>query len=807
MLPRSFRYSWRNWRRNPGFTLTAMGVLAVGIGASTAIFTVADGLLLRPLPYGQPDRLLLLSGSTPDQAESGGTLSYPFFTLISERSRSFNSLAACIPDELNLTGHGEPQRLAAGRASWNFLDVLGIHPIAGRTFLPEEDRPGARPVALLSYELATRLFAEPAEAVGQNLTLDSQDYTVIGVLSQRFRFTLIGPQRDLWTARPFDMNGITPARVALGGIYFNLVARLRPGVSLDQARAEVSGLYQQYRGDRPGNYDATLNLTMHADRLQQQLVAGIGPTVRILSAAVGLVLLIACANVASLLLSCALGRRREFALRAALGASRAALVGQLLAESVWLALAAGAAGIALAAVGVPFLTALEPDSQHGAALSIDPRVMAFALALSVLTGLLFGLAPAFQLAGTDLSHALREQGRGATASRQRHRGHRLLVAGQVALSMILLTGAGLLIRSFVRLRTASPGFDPHGILTMQITLPPAKYKRPSQIITFYNDLLRNFQSVPGAEAGAVSTALPVVPTHFTPVLFEGQPAVALGRRTLTNILQISPDYLRVMRIRLVAGRVFNSHDNEKAPPVALVNQNVVRRFWPGQNPLGRKLWVGTLPNAFEVVGVLADTKNNGLLAPTLPEVIMPFPQLTVPYLEVSFRAADPGRLAAVVRQRIALVDGDLPVTEVKTMDDVLESLTTQRRFTLLLFGTFSGLAFLLAMVGLYGIAAYSVARRTEELGIRMALGAARADILGLVVWEGLTLTAAGILVGVIGSLASNRLLRAWLYETSDRDPLTLAASALLFTAVALAASYWPARHATRIDPVAALRAQ
>jgi predicted permease len=262
-----------------------------------------------------------------------------------------------------------------------------------------------------------------------------------------------------------------------------------------------------------------------------------------------------------------------------------------------------------------------------------------------------------------------------------------------------------------------------------------------------------------------------------------------------------------MRIRLVAGRVFNSHDNEKAPPVALVNQNVVRRFWPGQNPLGRKLWVGTLPNAFEVVGVVTDTKNNGLFAQTLPEVMMPFPQLTVPYLAVSFRAADPGRLAAVARQRIALVDRDLPVTEVKTMDDVLESLTTQRRFTLLLFGTFSGLAFLLAMVGLYGIVAYSVARRTEELGIRLALGAARADILRLVVWEGLTLTAAGIIVGVIGSLASNRLLRAWLYETSARDPLTLAASALLFTAVALAASYWPARRATRIDPVAALRAE
>lgn len=807
-LLQDLRYTLRILAKSPGFAAIAIVTLALGIGANTAVFTVADALLLRPLPYFAPDRLVLLTGAEFTENDDFGRLSYPFYRAVNERNHTLSGVAACIFETFNLTGEGDPQQVPSARATSNLFEVLGVQPIAGRNFLPAEDRPGGASVVLLSYEFATRLFSQAEIAVGRNITLDSTSYTVVGVLPRNFAFTLFGPRRDIWTPRVFDMSFVTPARVERGGTYFNLIGRLRNGVSKGQAQTELAALYRQYCQDHPGNFDATLNLKMHVENLQNQLVAGLRPTLLILWAAVAVVLLIACANVASLLVSRALRRRKEFAVRAALGATRWAVTRQLLVESALIALVSGVLGIALARAGTRVLVALSQDNLLAADLSMNQQVLAFTLALSFISGILFGLAPSFQFFNADLNRDLRDEGRGFSGSRRGNRLRSVLVIAQVALSMVLLVGSGLLLRSFLQIRNASPGFDAGSTLTMQITLPRARYSQPAQAVEFYRGVLQQVRNLPGVVAAAISTALPVVPTHFTPILFEGQPAVALGKRPIVNLQQISPDYLKVTRVALVAGRMFNEHDDAQGSPVALVNQLAVRRFWPTENPIGKRVWIGTLPRPWEVVGVLADTRNNGLAAATLPEVLLPFPQMTVPYLSLSLRTTtDPYSLLPAVRQQIAAIDRDQPVTEAKTMAELVESLSAGRRFTMFLIGVLSVSAFFLAVVGIYGVIAYAVAQQTPELGIRMALGATRGNILRMVIANGMTLTGAGILIGVVASLALTRVMSSLLYQTSAYDPLAYAASAVLFVGAALLATYLPARRATRIDPAGVLRAE
>ena len=799
------RYALRVLRKSPTFSVVAILTLALGIGANTAIFTVVNALLLRPLPYSQPDRIVVLAGAAFDSAGSWGRLSLPFFKVVEEHSRSYSSVAACIFDSFNLTGRGEPEQLSAARATWKFFDVLGVQPIAGRAFSQEEDQPGGKPVVMLSYKLAARLFVSAAKAVGEHITLDGQDYTVIGVLSPRFVFGLFGGERDVWAPRIFDMNSITPARAALGGAYFNLLGRLRPGVGMDQAEAELRVLYQQYRQQSPGNFDATLNLRMRVENLQDELAVNIRPTLLILSAAVGLVLLIACANVASLLLSRAIGRKKEFSIRTALGASRASLIGQLLTESVILALVGGALGTAIGYAGTRIPGSL---NEQMADIHLDLRILAFALAISIFSGILFGLAPSLQVSNNDVNTGLREESRGSTRNRHQGRARTALVVVQVALSVVLLVGSGLLMRSFVRLRTAPPGFDPSNLLTMRINLPPARYTNAAKSVEFYNSAIQHVQSVPGVEAVAISTALPTNATHSTPVLFEGQPLLVLGKRPIVDIQQISPDYTRVMRIPVLAGRMFSDHDDAHAPMVALVNLTAVRRFWPSENPIGKKVWIGTMKNPFEVVGVLGDTKNNSPAEPTEAEVFMPLPQMVSPYVCLTVRAAlDPHALVSAVRSQIAAADRDQPVTGVMTMEEFLESQRRQSRFATVLLGAFSGIAFILAVIGIYGVIAYSVAQRTQEMGIRIALGARKSDILRLVIGHGVALTGIGIVIGLVVSLAATRLMTSLLFQTSATDPITFLSSAAIFLLVAFVASYVPARRATRIDPTMALRAE
>jgi putative ABC transport system permease protein len=797
------RYALRMMAKSRSFTAIAILTLALGIGANTAIFTVANALLLRPLPYQDPDRLVRISS----ERDRAGYLSLPYITALSDHNRSFSGIAAYQGESFNLSGRGEPDQITAERVTGNFFDVLGVRPLAGRTFMPEEDQPGGKQVVLISAELAERLFNGDRNAVGRNLSLDSKDYTVVGVLPAKFSVPLLGRKVDIFAPRLMELSIVTPGRIQIGGMYFEGVGRLKPDVTPEQAQAETEVTYRQYKQDKPGNYDSTVTVSMSVTGLQQNLVANVRPTLLILSAAVGFVLLIACANVASLLLARAIGRKKEFAVRTALGASRGSLIVQLLIESMLLAIVSGAFGIALGRIGTRVLAAYSKSNfPQMADVAMDLRVLAFTLAISLLSGVLFGLTPSLQLTRLDLNTMLREEGRSSTGNRRRNRARSVLVVAQVALATVLLVGSGLLIHSFLQLQTVSPGFEPKGTLTMETYLPAARYPQPARKIAFYTAAIQNMRSVPGVQAVSISTALPASGNHGTPFLFEGQPVVPLGQRPVAFIQSISPEYPKVMGVPVIAGRAFSDHDDAEAQPVALVNQCIVRQFWPNQNPLGKRVIVGNLPKPFEVVGVLGDVKNESLALAARPEVFVPYPQLASPLLYLSVRTAlDPHSLASPLRGRIAAADPDQPLTGIQTMEERLELASASPRFTMLLIGVFSTTAFILAVIGIYGVIAHSVAQRTQELGIRIALGAEKHDILRLVLGNGLALALAGIAIGLAGSIALTRLMSAMLYETSATDPAIYGGSAALFLAVALMASYFPARRATRIDPAEALR--
>ena len=790
--------------KSPGFAAVAILTLGLGIGANTAIFTVANTLLLRPLPYGDPGRLVLLMADRRGQLQG---FSYLRYTQLREQSRSFTGVAAYASDTFNLTGRGDPEQLTSARISANFFDVLGVRPEIGRDFAANGDQPEARPEVIISHSLWVRRFGSSPKIAGESITLDSRGYTVIGVLPANFSFSELGANVDIWSPRLFEHSLASAARVRLGVGYLYGVARLEPRAGRDQAQAEMDVLDRQYQRDNPGRPDADPNQKISVRGIQEQTVANFRTALLVLAGAVGFVLLIACANVASLFLSRALGRKKEIAVRAALGAGRGVLIRQLIVESLLLGAVSGVCGILLSQWGTHVLASLTLDTlPRMAGVHIDLKVLAFAAAISLGSGILFGLAPALQLSKPDLNTVLRDEGRGSAGSRSRNRARNLMVIAQVALSMILLVGSGLMIRSFARLQTVDLGFDPAHVLTMRIALPPTKYATPQQQIGFYHEVLDAVQALPGLQAAAISSALPLNPSRQSPALPEGQPGVPFAQRPILNVQTISPDYAQVLRAPLLRGREFTSHDDAQAPGVALVNQTAVRRFWPNDNPIGKHILLGQRQQPVEVVGVLGDLKNAALGDDTAPEVMLPFPQLPWPLLNLSVRAAgDPRALISSIRGRLSAVDKDQPVTHVQTMEEVVASGSAQPRFTMLLLAVFSATALILAVIGIYGVIAYTVAQRTAELGIRMALGADQADVLKLVVGQGLGLTVAGIAIGLAGAMALTRLMSSLLYQTSATDPIAFVLSALVFTAAALAASYLPARRATRIDPTDALR--
>jgi putative ABC transport system permease protein len=806
-LVRDLRFAMRMLAKSPGFALVAVLTLALGIGADSAIFSVINALLLRPLPFEDPERLVLISAQQKkDSPAVGGPLSWPRFEMVRRESRSLEGVSAFVSEVFNMTGRGEPEQLPAARVSSDFLPTLGVRPAIGRLFLDVEDKPGGDPVVLLTDAFWRKQFAADPAAIGRHLTLDQKDYTIIGVLPAGFRFDFFGPEIDLVAPRVFELNIAAPQQVYGGSGFLNFVARLRPGFTIRQAQAEMDTLAAQYRRENPKMPDADPGLLVHAGNLRDEMVANSRTAVLIVFGAVGLVLLIACGNVASLLLSRAIGRRREIAVKTALGASRAGLIRQLLTESLILALLGGIAGALLGAWGTRLLTSLsEGILARSGEIHTDGSVLAFTLAISLLSGLVSGLAPALQVSRADLNSVLRAEGRGASSGRRSHTLRNLLVVSQVALSTVLLMAAGLLLRNFLGL-AAQPGFDAHNLLTVNVALPPARYARGTQMIAFFDELLAKVRAVPGVRAAAVTSALPVNPTRFSPALAEGQPQVPLPERPISNIQMFSSGFVEAMRLPLIRGREFSEHDGEHDPFVVMVNEAFVRRYWPNENPIGKRIWVGRVADPMQVVGVLGDVRNVALGADTQPEIDLPYAQRPWASMNLIVRTAgEPRNFIAAVRAAVFSIDRDQPVTAVKTMEEVLETAAAQPRLTTWLLAALSATAVLLALVGIYGVIGYSVAERTQEIGIRLAMGAERSDVLRLVLIRGLALAGSGIVIGLAASFALTRLLGSLLYHVSATDPLTFTSGSLLFLAVAVAASLFPARRATRVDPVVALR--
>ena len=793
------RYAFRMLRWNPGFALVAVITLALGIGANTAMFTVIRAVLLKPLEYRDPDRLVLVSG--------GATSMH--FEEMRKAARSFSELGAFLngfEEEITLSGPAGPEVLKEARVSANFLRILGIEPVLGRSFSPEEDASGGLLVAMISAELWQRRFGGDSLVAGKTATLAATPYTIIGVLPARFQFPFSGV--DIWTTGPSEhVQPITPILGVFG--------RLKPRVDIQQASAELAVLNQQYAIAHPGMLDSMPGSIARVRRFKDQLVADVRSMLWMLFGAVGFVLLIACANVASLLLARATYRSQEFAVRAALGAGRGRLIGQLLIESVLLAFGGGAFGVLLAKwslSGITGMTAL--DLPRFGEIRLDGMILGFAVALSIATGVLFGLVPSLGASRPDLASVLRASGEAANSAGSKPamlwlstRG--ALVVGQVALSIVLLIGATLLMESLAHLHRVDPGFEPANLLTMQIPLSPSRYDTGQKRAAFYEELIRRVESVPGVRSAAVTLTLPMMGFARTPVQVAGQPPTKLNERPLAIIQNITPAYFRTLKIPLKRGKEFTARDILGSAPVTIINESLARRFWPaypnGLDPVGQLILIGASPQPAEIVGIVADV-HQGLDTDARPGLFRPCAQS--PPLSAMFAVrtqGDPLRFVNAVRSQVLAIDRDQPISAVKTMDDMVEESEGQRRLIMTLLGLFAGTALLLTVVGIYGVIAYSVAQRTKELGIRRALGAQQGDILRLVLGQGISLALGGVALGICGAFALTRVIQSLLFHVSATDPTTFMGIALLFIVVALAASYVPARRATRIDPMAALR--
>jgi predicted permease len=808
-LMQDLRYGARTLKKTPGFTFVAVLTLALGIGANTAIFSVVNGVLLRDLPYDKPEGLVMVWADRPLLQTQVGQVDTPVaaadFLDWSKQNRVFEQMAAMYARRINLTGGGEPESAGVLRASASLFPLLGVRFAVGRAFLPEEDRAGAARVVVLGYALWRQRYGADPKLIGQKITLNDEAYTVIGVTAPEFQFPRRGEVPGV--ARKVDLYlpiAFTPEEMNNRlGSFLRVIARLKPGIRVEQASAEMNVIARRLTEQYPQtNKDKGVRLAP----LQQQAVNKARTALLVLLGVVGFVLLIACANVANLLLARAAGRQKEMAIRAALGASRWRVIRQLLTESLLLAITGGAAGLLLAWQGVELLLAIAPESLPRAYdVRLDARVAGFTILVSLLTGIVFGLLPSLQASKPNLGETLKEGGRDA-AGLLRRRLRVFLVVSELALAFILLIGAGLMIRSFARLTDVDPGLDPRGVLAMDVMLPLSKYK-DGRGAAFFQQTLERVRSLPGVEAAATIFPLPLSGGNSSSGFAIGGSPSTTEQTFNAGVRLISPDFFKALRVPLIKGRLFAESDGAKSTPVAVINESLARKYFAHEDPLGKRI-TPLNDAACEIIGVVGDVKHAALDEAAGPEFYRPMAQSQFLFASLVVRAqGDLMQMAAAVREQVWAIDKDQPIANIETMERLLAKSVAPRRFNMLLLSAFALAGLALAGVGLYGVMSYTITQRTREIGVRMAMGAQTGDVLRQIVGEGMKLALIGVSLGLGGALALTRLLKTMLFGVSATDPMTFLGIAALLIIVALLACWIPARRAAQVDPMTALRAE
>lgn len=808
-------YGFRMLFKNPRFTAVAVLSLAIGIGANSAIFSVTNALLLRSLAYKDADRLVILWNRSPGLNVAQDWLSPGEYLDIKAENRVFDQVAATIDASFNLTGQGTPERVEGARVSSSLFPLLGAQPILGRAFSTEEDQPGKQPSALLSYGFWQRHFGGDRSVVGRTLTLNGNSVAILGVMSPEFSLNrevmpTVNGIRNAELLLPLPLS--EKLRTTRTNEDYNIFGKLKPGVSVAQAQADidiiVSGMKQQYRG----NYPPSSGFTISVVPLLQQVVGDVRRALLILLGAVGFVLLIACANVANLQLARAAVRRKEIAVRAAVGAGRLRIIRQLLTESVLLSLFGGLLGLTLAFGAIRLLRMLGPDTLPRLhEIGLDGRALAFTFLVSLLSGIAFGLAPALRASQVNLNEGLKDGGRGSVGGSTFGSGHlkirNLLVIAEVALSLVLLIGAGLLLRSYQHIQNSSPGFKVHDVLSFRISLPPARYKGVP-VTAFYKQLCDRISALPGVEAAGTSYSLPMssVALAWGPITIEGYVPKNSADFVMANERFVSPGYFPALGVPLVRGRYFDDRDVKDAPATTIVNENLAQRFWPNEDPIGKRLERGDQEPWRTVVGVVRDTKEFSVDNEPPISIYSPAWQFPIGSMFLVVRtSSDPAKLTTTITKEIQSLDPELPAFDVKTMDQRLSDSLARRRFSMFVLAVFAAVALILAALGIYGVLAYSVNQRTHEIGIRLALGAQPKNILGMVIRQSLILITVGLTIGVAAAFALTRVMTSLLFGVSATDARTFLIVALFLGAIALLASYFPARRAANVDPLIALR--
>ncbi|PYU49920.1 MAG: hypothetical protein DMG53_04100 [Acidobacteria bacterium] len=814
-LLQDIRFASRTLRQSPGFMTTGLLALALGIGANTAIFTVVNTVLLQPLAYPQPDRLVQLELSSPQG--NGNVTSIPKFNVWREQTQAFQDVAAYDfgGPGVNLTGGDRPEQLKGIRVSAGFFKVFGARLAAGRTFSTEEDRPGGPALVVVSGGLWRRRFGADPNLVGKSIALGDEPYTVTGILDSSFASD---PPADVYLPLRADPNSSDQAH------YLRATARLKPGVTLDQAKAAMNRAAEEYKRRFPSALGPQEGFT--AEPLRDTVVGDVRKSLLVLVGAVGFVLLIACANVANLLLARATIRKREIAIRAAIGAGRGRLIRQLLTESVLLSLSGGVLGLVLGYLGVRALLAINPGNiprigERGSAVMLDWRVLLFTLVASVLTGILFGLIPAFNISRTDINETLKESGQRSGGGLRQNKARSILVVSEVALALVLLMGAGLLIRTFLALRGVNPGFDTHNVLTMEMSLTGTRFETTAAVDQLVRDADRRVASLPGVASIASTCCLPLEGGFGLPFTIEGRPLTNGPFHGGGSWRTVSPRYFEVFRIPLLRGRTFTDRDDGGAAPVVLINEGLAKQFWQNSDPVGQRITIGKgVGPEFEeppreIIGIVGDVRDQGLNNNPDPIMYIPVAQVKngvtalnnriIPVTWVVRTDVEPFSLSQEIQEELRTASRGLPVAHVRSMEQVRGESTSRTDFNLMLLAIFAGVALLLAAIGIYGLIAYSVQQRTQEIGIRIALGASRQDVRRMVVRQGMMLALMGVLLGAAAAIGLTRLMASLLYGVKAQDPVTLVSAAAALAGVALMATYVPAFRASRVDPIVSLR--